>query len=109
MGQYRKKPVTIEAVHCTSIKISPIGKWDAEFDEPLPDWMRAAIAAGNVAKDKGAIWPALDEQKLMIGTLEGQHEVSIGDWIVRGVKGELYPVKPDIFEATYEPVDLCPV
>jgi hypothetical protein len=39
-----------------------------------------------------------------IGTLEGPHEVTPGDWIIRGVKGEFYPCKPDIFEATYEAV-----
>ena len=37
-----------------------------------------------------------------IGTLEGPHEVTPGDWIIRGVKGEFYPCKPDIFEMTYE-------
>lgn len=44
---------------------------------------------------------------LFVGTLEGRHIASPGDWIIRGVKGELYPVKPDIFEATYGavPVD----
>jgi hypothetical protein len=39
-----------------------------------------------------------------IDTLEGGHIVCPGDWIIRGVKGEFYPCKPDIFEATYEPV-----
>lgn len=42
---------------------------------------------------------------LKIWTLEGDHTVSWGDWIIRGVKGELYPCKSDIFEATYEPAD----
>ena len=37
-----------------------------------------------------------------IGTLEGGHEVSVGDWIIKGVKGEFYPCKPDIFEMTYD-------
>ena len=39
-----------------------------------------------------------------ISTLEGEHNVCLGDWIVRGIKGEHYACKPDIFEATYEPV-----
>jgi hypothetical protein len=38
-----------------------------------------------------------------IATLEGQHIVSVGDFIIKGVKGEFYPCKPDIFEMTYEP------
>jgi hypothetical protein len=40
---------------------------------------------------------------LAVYTLEGVMKASVGDWIIRGVKGELYPCKPDIFEATYEP------
>ena len=43
--------------------------------------------------------------QLVIHTLEGDHRAQIGDWIIRGVKGELYPCKPDIFGATYERVD----
>lgn len=42
---------------------------------------------------------------LMLKTLEGDMRVSMGDWIVKGIKGEVYPVKPDIFAATYEPVE----
>ena len=43
--------------------------------------------------------------KFKITTLEGVHTANIGDWIIRGVKGEFYPCKPDIFTATYEPVE----
>jgi hypothetical protein len=43
--------------------------------------------------------------KISIITLEGIMEASPGDWVIRGVKGELYPCKPDIFEATYDPVN----
>jgi hypothetical protein len=42
---------------------------------------------------------------LSIGTLEGQHLVLWGDWIIRGVAGEIYPCKPEIFAATYEPAE----
>ena len=42
---------------------------------------------------------------LSISTLEGAHWVSPGDWIIKGVKGEFYPCKPDIFEATHAPAD----
>jgi hypothetical protein len=41
----------------------------------------------------------------IIHTLEGDHLANIGDWIITGVQGELYPCKPDIFQQTYEPVD----
>jgi hypothetical protein len=42
--------------------------------------------------------------KMFIGTLEGPHQASVGDYIIKGVKGEFYPCKPDIFEATYEEI-----
>lgn len=45
---------------------------------------------------------------LVIPTLEGDHHASVGDWIIRGVKGEFYPCKPDIFAATYEPANTPP-
>ena len=41
---------------------------------------------------------------MMIATLEGPHWVNVGDYVIRGVRGEFYPCKPDIFEATYEAV-----
>ena len=43
-------------------------------------------------------------EQLLISTLEGQMRADVGDWVIRGVKGEFYPCKPDIFAATYEPV-----
>lgn len=45
-----------------------------------------------------------NSEKLIIPTLEGDHETSVGDYIIKGIKGEFYPCKPDIFEATYEKV-----
>ena len=44
-------------------------------------------------------------EPIFIETLEGTHRADPGDWIITGIKGEQYPCKPDIFEATYEPVD----
>jgi len=83
--KFRKKPVVIEAVQFTA------------------DGAEDAIAfAGDdmtlTAGDDGMVHPA-------IKTLEGHLRVSEGDWIIRGVKGEHYPCKPDIFAATYEPVE----
>lgn len=83
MPQFRKKPVVIEA-----------WKWDGVSTSPeRPDWLRGA----DVRADH-------HEQVLHIRTLEGVMTASSGDWIIRGVKGELYPCKPDIFEATYDAV-----
>jgi len=52
---------------------------------------------------EGEVWRFGEE--LYIGTLEAPMRVNVGDWIIRGVKGEIYPCKPDIFATTYEPVD----
>ena len=77
--KYRKKPIVIDAV-----------QWTGE----------SAIAMSEFLGDKyfnhGGI--------LKIHTLEGVMEAQIGDWIIKGIKGEFYPCKPDIFEATYEAV-----
>lgn len=76
---FRKKPVVIEAV-----------QWLGN--------MGAVI--GFVGRDL----PTAGNQSLTIETLEGIMRVDFGDWIIKGVKGEFYPCKPDIFEATYEKV-----
>lgn len=84
--KFRKRPVVIEAEHFDGIP--PITK-----DGPQRMFME---------------WPIeLDEKGpfLIIPTLEGSHRADIGDWIITGVKGEKYPIKPDIFEATYEKVE----
>ena len=83
MARYRKKPVEIEAV-----------QWP--INEMFPAWLTSAIDGGTVVG-----WGGDD---LLIETLEGQMRCTTGDWIIQGVKGELYPCKPDIFAATYEPV-----
>lgn len=88
MAKYRKKPVVIEAMQ---LDTSPASLHDCmEFIES---------AGGKVAVDF--------ENKthyLEIATLEGAMKASVDDWIIKGVKGEFYPCKPDIFAATYEPV-----
>lgn len=76
--RYRKKPVVIEAI-----------RWDGTNAEAM-----LAIGLDVFCNAPGSA--------LIIPTLEGNMRADIGDWIIRGVKGELYPRKPDIFEATYE-------
>lgn len=86
--KYRKKPVVIEAFKWT-------GGPDQEED---PEWIDQAIKNGMAwFKDGGT-----PDVKFMIQTLEGVHEASVGDYIIRGIAGEIYPCKPDIFRATYE-------
>ena len=94
MSQFRKKPVVIEAVQWTGSRVA----------EKAPSWLGEAI--DKPWGDPGSIVRSGDT--LTIHTLEGAHRADPGDWIIRGVKGELYPCKPDIFEATYEPASSVP-
>ena len=81
MAKYRKRPVVIDAI-----------KWDGENVKEAMDFM----AWRNASHD--------DRNGLVIHTLEGNHNALPGDFIIKGVAGEFYPCKPDIFEATYEVV-----
>lgn len=90
MSTYRKRPVVVEAV-----QVRPLGNLAGEPSEAM-----AFIKAGG----KGCTWDA-DKRVLYVPTLEGRMEAAIGDFIIRGVQGEFYPCKPDIFAATYEPAD----
>ena len=100
MGKYRKLPVEIEAVQFNAADFNG-HDWDCNpFNELAPDWLTDAINKGVVS-----VMPSdTDYAVFGIKTLEGTMAVSPGDYIIRGVKGELYPCKPDIFEATYESV-----
>lgn len=82
--KYRKKPVVIEAFVWT-------GGPDQTED---PEWIVAAIEAGDVTFEPDA---------MLIHTLEGVMRTNVGDYVIKGVQNEIYPCKPDIFEATYEP------
>jgi len=113
--KYRKKPVVIEA-----------SQWFKNGDHPDDKSMMLlstgeASAEGFLSEGKVVRYyrrPECDGQhKCMycndimhnhgwIDTMEGGHIVCPGDWIITGVKGERYPCKPNIFEATYEPVDI---
>ncbi len=81
---YRKKPVVIDAWLYTG-----------DPGDMHPDWIRLSpnVRFGQGPRELPAIF---------IKTLEGEMRADRGDWIIKGVKGELYPCKPDIFEATYE-------
>ena len=93
MPSFRKRPVVIEAM-C----------WDGSLASG--DAIRAAFGgAVQVHAEKDDPRPP----RLYCETLEGLLAASVGDWIIRGVKGEVYPCKPDIFAATYDPADFAPV
>lgn len=83
--KFRKKPVVIEAVEFTG-DYPAVSRFMGSAT-----WCSATDGSGNAA--------------LMIPTLEGEMLAQLGDWIIKGVKGEFYPCRPDIFAATYETVE----
>lgn len=81
-NRFRKRPVEIQAVLWTGYNMDEVWAMDEAKTQPF----------------------TIDGEAVMIHTLEGVMRCEKGDWIIRGVKGEFYPCKPDIFEATYERV-----
>lgn len=96
MAKYRKKPVEIEAFQYDGDLKGKDGKWY------VPEWAIKAFEDGVMYYD--SLECDLPPVELFIITLEGVHHASVGDYIIQGVNGELYPYKPDIFEKTYDKV-----
>ena len=85
MAQYRKKPVVIEAIQLEDLEVYTLMS------------IQHLVGLGrDIFEVKG--------DGLIIKTLEGDMKASIGDFIIKGIQGEFYPCKPDIFEKTYEKV-----
>jgi len=75
-------------------------RWD---NQDWPEWLH--LAWNKHPSEPGCFYSMPgDSDNIFISTLEGDHRVGEGDWIIQGVQGELYPCKPDIFDATYEKV-----
>lgn len=97
--KYRKRPVEVEAV-----------RWEADAQS---FYRIANMASGDSARSGTVTLPRIkelhmqdaDDLRVKIETLEGTMYAEVGDWIVRGIKGEAYPVKPDIFDLTYEQIE----
>lgn len=87
--KFKKKPIEIEAIQWTGANWTEIQEWI----------FQNGIELGEIELY------SLKHEELQIDTLEGKMRASKGDWIIRGVKHEVYPCKPDIFELTYEPVE----
>ena len=101
MSKYRKKPVIIDAIQVTAADYNGKTFDGSPFRGTMPIWLEKAIVDEVVTISKKG---GTDYARWEIHTLEGVMTVEPGDWIIKGVKGELYPCKPDIFEATYEKV-----
>ena len=96
--KFMKKPVIIEAFQMTKER-----RWD---NKDWPNWLNQAWNT----EGQGGVWPNKDDhdaegqasaERLVCGTLEGDHIIDIDDFIIQGVKGEIYACKPDIFELSY--------
>lgn len=90
--EYRKRPVTVEAWQITAEDVEALPSVPVSW----PSWLEVAWRSGTVYADDGGA--------LHIRTLEGtSYAIGAGYWIVRGVKGEMWPVRDDVFSQTYEP------
>ena len=100
MPIFRKKPVEIEAVLLPKECFSndPVAATEAklEFEGVLNKFTDGTY--------KGWKWKGGDQRGIVIPTLEGEHLASPGDWIIKGIAGEFYPCKPEIFANSYEEV-----
>ena len=85
MQKFVKKPVVIEAIQYNGINITEI---ESFVGAKLP-----------------TVWLSVEDTQLVIPTLEGDMKVSKGDYVIKGIKGEFYPCKPDVFEKTYDVVE----
>jgi hypothetical protein len=92
MAQYRKKPVVIEAI-----------QWDGNNFDDIKDFADSKVRCPTYDEYCINVYGE-DKTTLLIYTLEGTMIASKGDFIIKGVKGEFYPCKPDIFEETYEKI-----
>lgn len=86
MPKFRKKPVVVEAI-----------QWDGTYKGILR--ITKEFIGINIFRSHPYKWG------WVIGTLEGSHVVTMGDFVVKGIKGEFYPCKPDIFALTYDALE----
>ena len=93
MAKYRKKPVVIEAVQFNGFKEE---NGQVNLSE-RPEWLTSEFGKKVIFFDK--------QNTLTIKTLEGNMIANLGDWIIKGVNGEFYPIKSEIFFKTYEKVE----
>lgn len=105
--KYRKKPVVIEARQL----VGDAAAWHAVYQWIESNTLGSFDCNPIIDGEPGAVWPksgvSIDARdgRMVIATLEGGHWCDPGDYVIRGIAGEFYPCKPDIFEATYEPVE----
>ena len=91
--KYRKKPVVIEAI-----------QWNGDNLNEIKEFVGESLNY-SIIDTAWEVGKGVPHVLMKIHTLEGDHECTKGDYIIKGVQGEFYPCKPDIFEQTYEVVE----
>ena len=93
---YRKRPVAVQAVRFTL----------EDLEERCPAWLKEDLKEGIVFYRFDIVGDHDWKMEWFVKTLEGEHKITPGDYLIRGIKGELYPCKPDIFKETYDSVSI---
>lgn len=94
--KYRKKPVVIEAIQIRK---------DRESIANCIEWVDGIDMSTSIIGRDACINAVIRDNGMIIDTLEGKMKASFNDYIIKGVNGEFYPCKPDIFAKTYEPAE----
>jgi hypothetical protein len=106
MGRYRKRPVVIEArqvpVDATPPQAMDVYQWVEA--NTLGSFEPMGVIEGHEPYPESGVSIDPRDGRMIISTLEGLHWVDLGDYVIRGVAGEFYPCKPDIFDQSYEEV-----
>jgi len=92
MAKYIKKPVVVDAEKVSELLHDAEKNWDK-----LPDWIKENYEEGNIL---------FGDNYVVVNTSEGIMRGDYDDFLIRGVKGEIYPCKPDVFELTYQKSDV---
>lgn len=104
LKKYRKKPVTIEAMLLDGSAADTHAVYQWVEKNTLGSFEPMAVIEGDEPYPESGVSIDPRDGRMIISTLEGLHWADLGDWIIRGVAGEFYPCRADIFEATYEEV-----
>lgn len=106
MNRYRKRPVEIEAMQfrrdASNAELHAVYQWIER--NTLGSFEPLAVIEGRAPYPASGVSIDPRDGRMIISTLEGLHWVDLDDWVIRGVAGEFYPCKPDIFAATYDKV-----
>jgi hypothetical protein len=101
MGRFRKRPLEVEAVRFVEVTPEAVISWG----DVVPAWLQDGLDKSPLQDGAVFVLDYGSECRVLVRTLEGPLQVTPGDWVIKGTAGELYPCKPEIFAAIYEPAD----